>query len=258
VGGLGEAALRLQEEPVKLYSELAPWYQLLTHPSDYAEEADHIARLIDAAIDGPARTLLELGTGGGANASYLKRRFACTLTDLSEDMLEVSRGLNPECEHVQGDMRCLRLGRTFDAVLLHDAVVYMTTEDDLRAALVTAAEHLRPGGIVVTMPDTTRDMFEPTTRHGGHDGDGGRSLRYLEWVTDPDPGDSTYETDFVMLLREPEKPLRIEHDHHVGGLFSEATWRRLFNEAGVDVLDDLDVEDPFAGERAVFVARRRA
>ena len=41
-------------------------------------------------------------------------------------MLELSRTLNPDCEHLEGDMRTLRLGRTFDAVLIHDAVMYMT------------------------------------------------------------------------------------------------------------------------------------
>jgi SAM-dependent methyltransferase len=245
---------------VKLYGELAPWYSLLTHPSDYAEEADHIARLVDAAIEGPAETLLELGTGGGANASYLKKRFECTLTDISEDMLDVSRALNPECEHVLGDMRTLRLGRTFDVVLLHDAVMYMVTEDDLRAALVTAAAHLRPGGVLVITPDFTAESFEADAKHGGHDGPDGRSLRYLEWHVDPDPADTSYVTDFVMLLREPGKPLRVEHDQHVEGLFDDATWRRLLEEAGLEVLDvdALGVEDPFADEHAVFVARHHA
>jgi SAM-dependent methyltransferase len=242
---------------VRLYSELAPWYQLVTHPSDYAEEADHIARVVDAAGIGPATTLLELGTGGGANASYLKSRFECTLTDLSEEMLQVSRSLNPECEHVRGDMRTLRLGRTFDTVLLHDAVMYMTSEEDLRAALVTAAEHLRPGGVLVVTPDATRETFAPGTRNGGHDGPDGRSLRYLEWTTDPDPEDSTYESDLVMLLREPGKPLRIERDHHVVGLFADSTWRALLEDAGLEVVE-VGVEDPFAGEHAVFVARKPA
>jgi len=34
-----------------------------------------------------------------------------TLTDLSPQMLTMSRELNPECAHVQGDIRTLRLGR---------------------------------------------------------------------------------------------------------------------------------------------------
>ncbi len=54
---------------MKLYFELAPWFHLVTHPGDYAEEADFTEQLIDAAIDGEAKTLLELGSGGGNNAS---------------------------------------------------------------------------------------------------------------------------------------------------------------------------------------------
>lgn len=44
-------------------------------------------------------TLLELGSGDNNTASYFKRRFACTLTDLSPEMLALSSGINPECEH---------------------------------------------------------------------------------------------------------------------------------------------------------------
>src|SRR5687768_13970607 len=102
---------------MKLYGELAGWYRLIDPPGDHEEEADAHARLLARAAPG-ARTLLELGSGAGHNALYLKRRFACTLTDLSEEMLARSRALNPECEHLAGDMRTLRLGRSFDAVLV--------------------------------------------------------------------------------------------------------------------------------------------
>ena len=240
---------------MRIYSDLAPWFHLLTHPSDYGEEAMFITQVVETTVEGSAVTLLELGSGGGNNASHLKRRFACTLTDLSPDMLALSRGLNPECEHIEGDMRTLRLDRMFDAVLVHDAVMYMTSEEDLRATIETVAAHLRPGGIALLEPDTTRDMFRPRTRHGGHDGDDGRSLRYLEWESDSDPADSMYEVDFVLALREPDQPLRIVHDRHVCGLFPEETWRRLIDDAGLELVHP-DVEDPDAGEHAVFVARR--
>ena len=242
---------------MRLYSDLAPWFHLLTAPSDYAEEADYIARVVDAVVDGPAKTLLELGSGGGNNASHLKHRFECTLTDLSEEMLTLSRTLNPECEHIRGDMRDLRLGRSFDAVLVHDAVMFMTTEDDLAAAIATTEAHLRPGGVAVLTPDTTRERFSPTTSHGGHDGEDGRSLRYLEWTHDPDPEDTTYEADFVVVLRERGKPTRVEHELHTCGLFAESTWKWLITDAGLELVDP-GVEDPHADEHAVFVARKRA
>ncbi len=60
-------------------------------------------------------------------------------------MLAVSLRLNPECESVEGDMRTVRLGRQFDCVFIHDAIVYMTTGADLRRAIQTAFVHCEPG-----------------------------------------------------------------------------------------------------------------
>jgi trans-aconitate methyltransferase len=236
----------------RLYHELAGWFHLLTAPADYAEEAAAITLLIEAELPG-ARTLLELGCGGGNNASHLKRRFECTLTDVSAAMLDVSRGLNPECEHVEGDMRTLRLRRTFDAVLVHDAIVYMTTEDDLRAAFATACEHLGPGGVAVFLPDCVRETFAEQTRHGGHDGEG-RALRYLEWTYKPDPADRTYEVDFAFALRE-DGTTRVVHEYFVEGLFGEAEWLAWLRETGFEPrVERLVVED--VGDWRAFVARR--
>jgi len=238
-----------------MYAELAPWFHLLTHPADYEEEAAYYTRVVDAASAGRARTLLELGSGGGNNASHMKARFACTLADRSPEMLELSRSLNPECEHVQGDMRTLRLGRSFDAVFVHDAVMYLTSEDDLAAAIETAAVHAVPGGVVLLVPDTLRETFVPGARQGGHDGPHGRSLRYLEWTHDPDPSDTTFEVDFAIMLREPGRQVRVVHDHHVCGLFDRTTWTRLLAQAGLEPVA-VDVAHPHPGEFEAFVARR--
>jgi trans-aconitate methyltransferase len=100
--------------------------------------------MIQASARRPVREVLELGSGGGNNASHMKRTFDMTLVEPADGMRENSRKLNPECTHLKGDMRHVRLGCTFDAVFLHDAVMYMTTEDDLRAALETVAVHLAP------------------------------------------------------------------------------------------------------------------
>ena len=236
-----------------MYSDLAPWFHLLTHPSDYADEGAFVRRVVDDVAVGDAHTLLELGSGGGNNASHLKARFHCTLTDISPEMLALSRTLNPECEHLEGDMRTLRLGRTFDVVFVHDAISYLTTEDDLGAAVETAAAHVRPGGVVILTPDATTEIFEPKTDHGGHDGEDGRSLRYLEW-THAATG-STYEVDYLIIARGPGDDVRVVHDRHVLGVFPRATWERLLSEAGLELVDTT-VEDPYELEHAAFVARR--
>ena len=143
---------------VRLYSDLAPWFHLLTAPEDYAAEAERY-RAPDVEAVPDAHTLLELGSGGGNNASHLSEHFTCTLSDVSPQMLALSRTLNPSCEHVLGDMRTLRLGRTFDVVFVHDAIAYMATEDDLRDCIGTAHAHTRPGGVAVFVPDHTRETF---------------------------------------------------------------------------------------------------
>jgi SAM-dependent methyltransferase len=243
---------------VRLYSDLAPWFHLLTHPSDYAEEADHIVRVLEATVDGRAETLLELGSGGGNNASHLKAHFELTLVDLSDGMLEVSRELNPECEHVQGDMRTVRLGRVFDAVFVHDAVAYMTSEEDLRKVMDTAFAHCRPGGAALFAPDHLRENFRTGTDWGGHDGDG-RAARFLEWTWDPDALDTTYTVDYAYLLREADGSVRVVHDRHVEGLFPGATWLRLLDETGFEAravpVEHSELEP---GSYEVLVATRRA
>jgi SAM-dependent methyltransferase len=161
----------------RLYSDLVEWWPLMSPPSDYVEEAADLWPTIASAPDAAPATLLELGSGGGSLAFQLKPRLRLTLTDRSPAMLAVNRALNPECEHLGGDMRALDLGRRFDVVLVHDAIMYATTASDLQATLATAIRHCRPGGAAVLVPDSVKETFAPVTEHGGQDGSDGRALR---------------------------------------------------------------------------------
>jgi SAM-dependent methyltransferase len=242
----------------RLYNDLAAWWPLLSPPEEYGEEAAFYAETLAALLGTPAPTLLELGSGGGSNAFHMKRDFALTLVDLAPGMLAVSQRLNPECEHLVGDMRSLRLGRQFDAVFVHDAICYMTTLDELRQVFETAYVHCRPGGAALFAPDYVRESFHPRTGCGGADADG-RGLRYLEWAWDPDPEDTTYIVDYAFLLREPAGSVRVEQDRHVEGLFSRADWLRLLGEVGFEAeavpFEHSELPDWPLG---VFVGRRPA
>lgn len=240
---------------MRIYRDLARWYPLITPASDYADEADHILRLIDAVREGPCETLLELGAGAGHMASHLKKGLRCTLTDISPQMLDLSGALNPECEHILADMRSLALPNRFDVVLAQDAIGYMTTEVDLKAAIATASRHLRPRGIAILIPDDVKDTFKESTICDGHDMDDGRALRFLQWTFDPDPDDTTVTVEFALIIREAGETVRVEHDSHVAGLFDRATWLRLMAEAGLAPLA-ADVPAPYVGQHEVFVGRR--
>jgi SAM-dependent methyltransferase len=237
---------------VKLYEELAEWWPLFSAPEDYAEEAALFAQLLTDSCDSAPRTVLELGSGGGNNAFHLKRSFEMTLVDASPQMLAVSRALNPECAHREGDMRSIDLGRTFDAVFIHDAIMYMTSAADLEAAIGNAYRHCRAGGVALLVPDYVRESFVAKTEHGGHDGDDGRSLRYLEWTVDPDPSDTTYRTDYVIVMRDRRGDTRVVEDCHVEGLFPRAEWMRILRAAG---FEPSIARDEWG--RDLFVAKRR-
>jgi SAM-dependent methyltransferase len=234
-----------------LYDDLASWWPLLSPPGDYEDEAaDLLPRLRTAPAPSPP-TLLELGAGGGSLASHLKRHFRLTLTDLAPAMLAVSRAVNPECEHLAADMRSLRLGREFDVVLIHDAIMYAIDPTAVRETLRTAAIHCRAGGTVVVVPDHVRETFASDSDHGGHDAPDGRGLRYLEWTWDPDPSDDTYIVDYAFLLRASDGTVTVAHDRHVEGLFARAQWLQWFSEAGIPARSSLDPwgRDVFVGSR---------
>jgi hypothetical protein len=169
-------------------------------------------------------------------------------------MLALSREQNPECDHVAGDMRSLRLGRVFDCVLIHDAIMYMTSPADLAAAVETAFVHTRPGGAALFAPDYVRERFSEGTELLEAD-EGARSMRCLEWHWDPDPADDTYRVEYALLVREGDK-LTAAHDTHVEGLFGEKTWLALLAKVGYEVnvierpLDDRQTD-------RVFICTRR-
>ena len=244
---------------MKLYNELAQWWQLMSPAAEYTEEAAFYRTTLSNATRRRIETLLELGSGGGNNASHMKTHFKeMVLVDLSPGMLAMSRALNPDLEHHEGDMRTIRLGRQFDAVFVHDAVCYMTTEADLRQAIETAFIHCRPGGVALFAPDYVSENFEPGTDAGGSD-DGTRGMRWLEWRTDPNPADSTYVVDYAYLMRDRDGSVTVEYDRHVEGLFPRATWLRVLAETGFEPQAlPFELSDLEPGKHEVFVCVRPA
>ena len=215
----------------RVYDDLAPWWPLISPVTEYAADAAVLRSALGLA-DGQVRTALDLGCGGGHVAAHLKDALSMTLVDLSAQMLAVSRQLNPECEHELGDMRTLRLGRRFDAVLVHDAVDYITTAADLDAVLGTAFAHCRPGGVAVFMPDHTAETFRPGTGGGGGTDPEGRQASFREWTSDPDPGDDWIESEYEFVLRDASGAAQVVRETHRLGAFSRSTWLSSLARAG--------------------------
>lgn len=218
----------------RMYTDLAHLWPLMSPPADYADEARHWREALRAHLGPGDHEILELGVGGGNNLSHLTADFRATAVDLSSAMLENSRRLNPKVTHHVGDMRTVRLGRKFAAVIAHDAVSYLTSEDDLRATFATAAAHLAPGGVFICAPDWYRETFRGprASAHGPRGTDPEVTMFVLEF--DPDPADYTVESRYVFLVRRGAQVELVE-DRHVLGLFPLATWTQLISDAGFRV-----------------------
>jgi hypothetical protein len=129
-------------------------------------------------------------------------------------------------------MRTVRLGEKFDAVLIHDAISYMLTEDDLSRAFATARAHLGPGGILITGPDWMRGVSELPNISSKLGGAG--ELSYAEFVYDPDPSDTRVELVFTFFIPQPDGSVKVEVDRHQHGIFPLDTWLRLMRKAGFE------------------------
>lgn len=251
---MGSSDPRPPDATPRLYRDLAEWYPLLTPVEDYPEESAFYRRLFESNVARPPRTLLDLGCGAGHVAFHLKAALEATLVDLFPSMLALSRRLNPDCDHVEGDMRSVRLGRLFDAVLLHDAVSHMTTRGDVAAAVATAFAHTAPGGVALFQPDCVAETFAEGTGTGGSDG-GGRGLGYLEWRFRPEPAAERFVVEMAYLLREAGGEVRVAQDRLDMGLFPRAFWLETIAAAGFEA-SVVPLEHSAAGDYEVFVGRR--
>lgn len=131
-------------------------YDALYGEKDYAAECDAVTELFRRHGSGSMHTLLDLGCGTGTHAlTFAARGFSVTGVDRSPAMLALAAGKAARAgDHrtmfLEGDLRTVRVGRTFDAVVMLFAVLgYQTRDADVTAAMRTAAAHLRPGGVFV-------------------------------------------------------------------------------------------------------------
>lgn len=140
------------------FERYANYYDLLYNDKDYEGEATFVADLVSRHIPN-ATSILELGCGTGKHAlAFARRGYNVAGVDLSHEMTtqarrRLSNAILPVNIHVsfeEGDIRTLRLNKTYDVVIsLFHVMSYQVTDDDVLAALVTAEQHLKPGGIVI-------------------------------------------------------------------------------------------------------------
>ncbi len=161
-----------------VFDAYARYYDLLYRDKDYAAEAKYVTNLIRSRAPQAVR-ILELGCGTGAHAEHFARMgFEVEGVDMSEVMLAGAAaraaGLPPDLARRisfgRGDVRSVRTGRTFDAVVsLFHVMSYQTSDADLAGAFASAEAHLVPGGVFLFDfwygPAVVAQKPEPRVKH---------------------------------------------------------------------------------------------
>ena len=239
----------------RMYDDFAHLWPLISHHSDYEPEARHWRDALIAELGQGRLRILELGVGGGNNLHHIlypncdgrpSADAACNgehmrldspahdavVVDPSDKMLANCKLLNPTVAQHMGDMRSVRLRETFDATLIHDAVCYLLSEDDIRATLATARAHLRDGGVLIMAPDWFCETYPGTQLNAGIRQDIIPEFASIEYDHDPDPNDDTVESVFIYITKDRDGSVRVEEDRHITGMFSIDTWLGLMEQAG--------------------------
>jgi SAM-dependent methyltransferase len=224
--------------PFELY---ARYYDLLYRDKDYRVEADYVSGLL-REVKPDAKSLLELGCGTGGHASHFAALgYHLTGVDLSATMVERAQAkakAYPEAVQAalafsEGDVRTVRLNKTFDAAIsLFHVMSYHTTDNDLRNAIRTAAAHLVSGGVfyfdfwhgpaVISDPPTVR-VKRMEDAHI-------RVVRVTEPVSEPE--NEVIDVRFEVFIEDKANGAisRVEESHRMRYLFAEKVSALLLEE----------------------------
>ena len=232
---------------------------------------------VAAAAGGP---VLELACGTGRLTIPMAQAGAdVTGVDLAPGMIERARAKRAELPAADqarlsfevSDMRSVRLGRRFDAVILaFNTLMHMTRDADLEAVLETVRAHLTPDGLfhldvhtphpsVVPRQDSDgrydpEEMVDPRDRRRYMVSENNRYearhqinvMRFFYQEVD-DRGEPIGDERAVTLKLRVIFPRELD------------LWLRLAGFELVEEWDDFDKEHPFSGDRGhrIIVARLR-
>lgn len=138
----------MHDRIIGLYDETADAWDEIRSAGLAPNEIPHIDAFAEALSPGAA--ILDIGCGGGAPvaARLIAKGFAVTGIDSSPNLIALARRRFPQAEWRVADMRCLALGRRFDALLAWHSFFHLAAEDQ-RAMFPIFAAHAAPGALLL-------------------------------------------------------------------------------------------------------------
>jgi SAM-dependent methyltransferase len=146
-----------------MFTQSAPYYDLIYAFKDYAAEAAIIHEIIHTHRRRVGNALLDVACGTAKHLAQLKHYYLVEGVDLDEGgVLSIARRRLPDVPFYVGDMVDFDLGRTYDMVTcLFSSIGYARTLPRMRRAVANMAKHTAPGGVLILEPWFAPGEFIP-------------------------------------------------------------------------------------------------
>lgn len=201
----------------------ANYYDLIYKNKDYNGEVEYILSLLNK-YQPNLKSILELGCGTGKHALILSEKgYQIDGVDLSDEMISIAydqrqklpQNIASNVQFEQGDLRTVRMGKKYDAIVsLFHVMSYQTSNEDLSAAFATAKAHLKPGGVFLFDcwygPGVLSDR--PTTRIKRLENSKISMIRIAEPVMLPN--ENIVDVNYEIIIKD-KKDLTSNHFHEM-------------------------------------------
>ena len=145
---------------MRMYRQLANYYDEIYDFKNYQKEAEKIETLIQQYKKSAGNSLLDVACGTGNHIAYLKQHYRVEGLDFSPEMLRIARKKHPEILFHRGEMTSFKLKNRFDIITcLFSAIGHVKTKARMRRAVWNMANHLQPGGLMILEPWITPANF---------------------------------------------------------------------------------------------------
>lgn len=203
--------------------------------------------LYDEFHGGAPATAIDIGCGMGREVAFFAQSGIDAMgVDFVPNMISHARQAYPAQEFRLGDLRNIRVGRTFDLVTcLGSCLNYMLTNEELSQAIESLKAHCHPGSLIVIEPLNASSFVGSSTPPSNFSIPGTNSIARAEyrwnqltqvlhrdryWKVD-DSSDLIHDTYVVRLLFSQELKFMLEcHGLTVLG-FRERRRSSVYSEA---------------------------
>jgi SAM-dependent methyltransferase len=222
---------------LRMYKQLADYYDEIYHFKNYQKEAEKIGTLIQQHKTSSGNNLLDVACGTGNHIGYLKQNYIVEGLDFSPEMLRIARKKHPEVNFQQGDMTSFKLKNRFDVITcLFSAIGHVRTKTRMRKAVRNMASHLQTGGLMILEPWITPANFK-------------KGLVSFIFVDKPDlkiarinitkARGTVSGLEFHFLIGTPNKVQHIV-DRELLGLWTHEEYLDAFRDVGLEVFYDAE------------------